>query len=550
MGPVQLGLGVTVKAITAGAFHTCALLADGTVRCWGFNGEGRLGYANTNAVGDDEQPGAVGAVDLGPGRTATAISAGGAHTCAVLDNGSVRCWGFGSDGRLGYANRDNIGDDETPGSTGAVDLGVGRTAVTISAGLSHTCAILDNGAVSCWGLGANGQLGYGYDIRAVGDDETPASVGAVDLGAGRTAKAISAGGGHTCALLDDAGVRCWGFGGNGRLGYGNTSTFGDDETPGSVPRVDFGPGRTATAISAGGSHSCALLDDAGVRCWGFGSGGRLGYGNTNDVGDDEMPAAAGPVDLGPGRKVVAVSAGDSSTCARLDDGSVRCWGDGTYGRLGYCDTRAIGDDETPGLIGPVELGIPGSPGAGCAAAPPSLVPPPGPTPPAPGPGPPPAPDRTAAALAAQARRSTALLSCLRGVSRSARTQRPRVRRLCLARYGRTPGRVTTLAARAVGPTTIRLTFRAAGTDGAKPPASRTYLIKQSQRPIRTPRDVRRAKSLCQGRCRFSITEVGGKLDLTVTNLRRHATYHYVIIARDNVSTRAGPRSRSISARTA
>jgi alpha-tubulin suppressor-like RCC1 family protein len=166
--------------ISAGGYHTCALLDDGSVRCWGYGADGQLGYGNTNNVGEHQPPGSVGSVDLGPGRTATAISASLAHTCAIVDNGSVRCWGLGFDGRLGYGNRDNVGDHQTPGSVGPVDLGPGRTAVAISAGGRHTCAILDDGDVRCWGYGGNGQLGFG-NTDNIGEFETPGSVAPVDL---------------------------------------------------------------------------------------------------------------------------------------------------------------------------------------------------------------------------------------------------------------------------------------------------------------------------------------------------------------------------------
>ncbi|MDQ3871504.1 MAG: hypothetical protein M3301_07825, partial [Chloroflexota bacterium] len=186
--------------LDAGGYHTCALIAA-NVRCWGYSGNGQLGYGNTNTIGDDETPGSVGPVDLGGGHTATAISAGTGHTCALLDDGNVRCWGFGGDGRLGYGNLNNIGNDESPASVGPVDLGAGHTATAISAGGGHTCVILDDASVRCWGFGGDGRLGYG-NVADIGDDETPAAVGPVDLGAGRTAKAIAAGQSHTCAILD------------------------------------------------------------------------------------------------------------------------------------------------------------------------------------------------------------------------------------------------------------------------------------------------------------------------------------------------------------
>jgi alpha-tubulin suppressor-like RCC1 family protein len=561
VGPIDLA-GYAAKAISAGDFHTCALLDDGTVRCWGYGADGRLGYGNTNTIGatPDTTPASVGPVKLGAGRTAIAITAGGAHTCAVLDNGAVRCWGFGFDGQLGYGNMNRIGDNETPDTVAPVDLGVGRTAKAITAGNAHTCALLDDHTVRCWGLGSNGQLGYG-NTSNVGDVQTPGSVSPVDLGAGRNAVAISAGDFHTCAILDNGSVRCWGFNGDGELGYANTRTIGDDETPGSVGPVDLGAGRTAVAISAGGRHTCAILDDGTVRCWGQGSDGQLGYGNTDNVGDDETPGSVGPVDLGAGRTAVAISAGGRHTCALLDNGTVRCWGNGANGRLGYCSEANVGDSQTPGSVGPVSL-QPGDGGLSCAGGPPVGAP--AGSPPTSGTGA--APTDIAmsgsdfarrrglrlclAAVASDARREQRLLrhGSVRQRAQAKRRLR-RARQRCLRIYGRTPGQVTGLRALTRGSTRIELDFRAPGTDGSRPPAARSYLVEQSLHPIDSERDFRNAQALCQGACSFPVTEVGGEIRLTVTHLRADTAYYYAIAARDNVSGRAGPRSITVKKRT-
>ncbi len=353
------GAPTNFRRLTAGAQHTCAVLASGAVRCWGLGSDGRLGYGNTRTIGDDELPESVAPVDLGVGRIATEIAASGAspgaHTCAILDNGSVRCWGDGGSGQLGYGNTGDVGDNESPGSVAPVNLGPGRTAVAIAAGGFHTCAILDNHTVRCWGQNNEGQLGYG-NTNNVGDNESPGSVGPVNLGAGRTAIAITAGTSHTCAILDNHTVRCWGNGTFGRLGYGNTRNVGRTDTPASVGPVNLGEGRTALAITAGDAHTCAILDNRAVRCWGRQSGGALGYGNRLDVGDNEVPGSVGPVNLGAGRTATAITAGEFHTCASLDNFTVRCWGLGASGRLGYGNQTAIGDNETPGSVGPVIIG--------------------------------------------------------------------------------------------------------------------------------------------------------------------------------------------------
>lgn len=359
--------------LDAGANHTCAVVSGGNLRCWGGGFNGALGYGNTNNVGDGGGPtptiASAGFVPL-DGHAVRAVALGAGHTCAILDDGSLRCWGSGSAGQLGYGNTNNVGDGRGPtptiASAGPVPLG-GHTVRAVSAGGSHTCAILDDGSVRCWGSGFGGQLGYG-NVNSVGTGSGPtptiASAGPVPLG-GHTARAIAAGSDHTCAILDDGSVRCWGNGGNGKLGYGNTSNVGDGAGPSidAAGPVPLGAGRTARAISAG-QHTCAILDDFTARCWGAGVMGQLGYGTASNVGDGTGPTptivSAGPIFFGPGRTARAISAGDNiTTCATLDDGSARCWGGSGNGQLGYGNTNTIGDGTgpTPTIVsaGPVPL---------------------------------------------------------------------------------------------------------------------------------------------------------------------------------------------------
>ncbi len=155
----------SVAQVAAGAYYTCALLDDGRVKCWGFNGFGTQGLGDTVDRGDG--PGEMGdrlpTVGLGTSRTATQIAAGYAHTCALLDDGTVKCWGANSNRRLGLGDTDHRGDG--PGEMGdalpAVPLGTGRTATQIAAGDYHTCAVLDDATTKCWGNNRGGQLGLG-----------------------------------------------------------------------------------------------------------------------------------------------------------------------------------------------------------------------------------------------------------------------------------------------------------------------------------------------------------------------------------------------------
>ncbi|MDQ6774993.1 MAG: hypothetical protein M3071_01970 [Actinomycetota bacterium] len=575
VGPVDLG-GHTVAALTAGDYHTCAILDDGTVRCWGYGYDGELGYGNQNNVGysNNTTPGSMPPVKLGAGLTATAISAGGryGHTCAILNTGGVECWGDNQYGELGNGLVNGLGSG-TFAPVGPLNLGSGHTAKAIAAGSQHTCAILDDNSVKCWGSDAYGQLGYATS----GTVTDPSAVGAVDLGAGHTAKAITAGDFYTCAIIDDGSVECWGQGDSGQLGYGNTNSVGPPSTPGSVGSVDLGPGRKAVAISAGADHTCAVLDNGSVLCWGSGANGQLGYGNTNSVGATNTPGSVGPVNLGAGRTATAISVGHSDTCARLDNSSVQCWGLGTSGLLGHCDDENVGDTGTPGSVPPVDIG---SGGAACPS-PPATTPPPTtatttttPTSTTPVAPTKPGPSAFAAGLRAQTLRAKGFRACLtlvatrersareralRSYSRASRTRARLLRKIarrastadarCVHRFGREPGRVTKLSAVPGAGGRIVLSFKAVGSDRSSPPAARSYLIAQSRRPIRTAREFEHAAELCGGRCKFAVTQLGTPITLKITSLQAGATYYYAIAARDNVSGRTGPRSPAARATT-
>ncbi|MGB0726641.1 MAG: RCC1 domain-containing protein, partial [Candidatus Poseidoniaceae archaeon] len=192
---VDLGTGRTAVALDVGTDHTCAVLDNGSLMCWGRDHTGQLGNGAV-ITGNQHDPGFV---DLGTGRTAIAVATGNAHTCAILDDGSLKCWGDDQYGQLG--NGATTGNQPSPVS---VDLGTDRTAVAVTTGNRNTCAILDDGSVKCWGEDNQGQLGNGASYT---DQPSPVSV---DLGTGRTAVAIDVFGYHTCAILDDASMKCWG----------------------------------------------------------------------------------------------------------------------------------------------------------------------------------------------------------------------------------------------------------------------------------------------------------------------------------------------------
>ena len=321
------------------------ILDDGSVKCWGHNGRGQLGYGDTQSRGDgaDEMGDNLPTVDLGLGRSAKFIASGGEHTCAILEDGGVKCWGRNDEGQLGYGDIQHRGD-------GAGEMGDNLEAVyftptvkTIAAGRTHTCALLYDGSVKCWGGNTKGQLGLGdTQNRGAGAGEMGDNLPTVDLGPGRSAKSIATRHEHVCAILDDDSVKCWGGNDYGQLGYGDTQNRGDCDT---LPAIDLASGRSAKFIAAGGYHTCAILDDGSVKCWGRNYYGQLGYGDTQNRGDGagEMGDNLPSVDLGPGRSAKFISASKLHTCVQLDDGSVKCWGGNNYGQLGLGNTQNRGD---------------------------------------------------------------------------------------------------------------------------------------------------------------------------------------------------------------
>jgi len=364
---IDLGNGRTATAIAAGKHHTCAILDNASIKCWGSNASGQLGLGDTNNRGDvsDEMGNYLPAVDLGSG-TATAIATGDSHTCAILDNSSVKCWGANASGQLGLGNTSNRGDgsNQMGDNLTAIDLGSGRTAKVITTGGSHTCAILDNEYIKCWGENDQGQLGlgnkddHGDGIGGMGD-----SLPAVDMGSGITAKAIVAGESHTCAILNNTAIKCWGRSNEGQMGLTKYCAevpcddiigdgIGGDEMGVAADELTrMGTGRTATAIVAGKYHNCALLDNSSIKCWGSNNAGQLGLGDTvnrgaDPDGGDQMGDLLLSVDLGAGRTARAIAAGDNQTCAILDDASIKCWGSNTAGQLGLGDTNNRGDNSS------------------------------------------------------------------------------------------------------------------------------------------------------------------------------------------------------------
>lgn len=297
--PVDVaGLSSGVIAVSAGGDHTCALTSVGGLKCWGAGANGQLGNGSAIMI-----PTPVDVTGLGSG--VIAVSTGSNHNCALTSVGGVKCWGYNGNGRLG--------DGTTTGGLTPVSVtGLGSGVIAIRAGASHTCALTSAGGVKCWGSNVLGELGDGSTTERL----TPVEVS----GLGSGVIAISTHDSHTCALTITGSVKCWGFNRNGRLGDGTTTNR-------PVPVDVTGLGSGVIAVSAAGGQTCALTSAGGVKCWGYNGNGQLGDGSTND--------RLIPVDVtGLGSGVIAVSVGGDHTCALTSIGGVKCWGNGSYGQLG------------------------------------------------------------------------------------------------------------------------------------------------------------------------------------------------------------------------
>jgi len=293
--------------VTGNGSHTCALSPLGHLKCWGSNFYGELGIGTKSTSMLTAPPAAP--VNFGTGRVAKRVALGPTQTCAILDDDTLRCWGSYLYGALGIVTN-NFSDTLAPLAT-PVDVGAGRTVKAVSTEFGTTCAILDDDSLKCWGDNNYGQLGLGN----TSDRETPALT-PVNLGAGRTAAAVAVGSGHVCAILDDGTVKCWGENFNGKLGTGDTV---DLKAPRATP-IDLGAGRTATRISGGSYHTCAILDDGTAKCW--------GQNNVNAQGTDGPLATLSPtaMKLGAGRTAKELSGGVDETCVVLDNDTVTCFG--------------------------------------------------------------------------------------------------------------------------------------------------------------------------------------------------------------------------------
>ena len=314
----------SLSTMTASWGHTCVVLHSGTAKCWGEGGAGRLGNGN-NAGSTTPAP-------VSGLTNARELVSFGHHSCAMVtdNNSSLECWGENFEGQLG--NSDGGWFYWVPSPT---TMPQGRTAVTISPGGHHSCGIMDDLSLWCWGWNEHGQMGNGGG----GNTDEPVNISG-NLPAGRTVVAVNAGWDSTCAILDDGSGVCWGVNNHGQLGDG---TYVNRSTP--TPISALPANRAITAISIGPRSACSILDDGNVVCWGNNEYGLLGDNTTTNATTE-----ATYVDLPLGRTAISIDVGFNHACALLDDKSAVCWGDNREGQ--------IGDNTTTNRYKPTEISMP------------------------------------------------------------------------------------------------------------------------------------------------------------------------------------------------
>lgn len=299
-----------VLSVATGWGHTCALHRDGQVDCWGTDANGDVGCPNPLMLTSPQK-----CTPLDPSLGAVEIAAGGEHSCARLGSGKIKCWGLNAFGEIGNGTLPTPGTVDSNAYT-PVDVSDITDARHIASGVWYVCAVLSSGALECWGDNGAGNLGTG--------DRTghafPTPVVGIDGGLSGYAVAVAGTGEHTCVLLGDGSIRCFGSNTDGQLG--------DNTTIDSLSPIPAQSPMTATALAVGGQLSCTLTSAGIIQCW-----GRNNYGQ---LGDGSNVASQAPV------TVLLPFAANFSTlvskyyhsCALSTDGRLWCWGDNRYGQLG------------------------------------------------------------------------------------------------------------------------------------------------------------------------------------------------------------------------
>ena len=303
--PVQVADITDATAIASSQWHSCALRKDGTIACWGDNDSGLLGSGHTR----EELEGSAVPVQVADITDAIAIATGKWHSCALRKDGTIACWGRDGLGRFGEVESDFQETDQLGTFPVPVQVTDITDAVAIATGEEHSCALHQNGKISCWGYNLWGQLGNGQSVLRV-------SILPVEVVGITDATAVSLGRHHSCALHQDGTVSCW-----GTLITSGMSLAAPVKISGIAG---------ATNIATGEFHTCTVHQDGTISCWGINDQEILGGGQA----DEDLEHSAGPVQVKGITDATAIATGWGHTCALHQIGTVSCWGRNYHGELG------------------------------------------------------------------------------------------------------------------------------------------------------------------------------------------------------------------------
>lgn len=273
------------------------------------------------------------------GATLSDLTAGSGHFC-VIANDWLYCWGNNTNGRLGDGTTTAR---LTPTAIVNGTIPGGSDITDVAAGGNHTCALASDGVVYCWGYGANGQLGRGNTTSST----SPVSIVAGAIPGGTTVSRVVSGGTNSCVLMSNSWVYCWGTGSNGELGNGSTS---QSNSPVALSRGAIPLAATISDVDTGGSHSCVITNSQLAYCWGAGFNGRLGNGG---IASSSLPVAVTQGAL----LFTNVSVSFGTSCAQATNLTTQCWGYNGNGQLGLGYTVATVTTPQPVLAGAVPGGV-------------------------------------------------------------------------------------------------------------------------------------------------------------------------------------------------
>ena len=331
--------------VTTGYYLSCARTTAGQARCWGENDDGELGNGNVNP--HQFAVPVRNASNTGPLVNVLQLAAGDDHACALLTNHQVRCWGDNSDGQVGNGTDGN--NYALPQAVrNAGDTGNLVNVIQISAESDGTCALLSNHTIRCWGDNDYGQLGNGENGDA-SDSNLPVTVHNVaNTGALGNVVQVESGYDTNCARLSNGQARCWGYNEQGQLGNDDSGVSAED-VPQVVQNVPgTGPLTNVTQLSVAGYTGCARLGNGQARCWGYNDDGEIGDGTTTERDRPVIVSNAGGTGALSG--VVEIWAGYNHTCARVAGGQVRCWGSTDEGEVG--DGTPVSGPDGPDRLRP------------------------------------------------------------------------------------------------------------------------------------------------------------------------------------------------------